>query len=358
MEQIVNGNGVLRHNTVRRLTPVECERLQGFPDNHTKVPFKDKPIEDCPDGHRYRALGNSMAVPVMRWLGERVVKALLPVHISSFSGGRTSAYMVKLLEEKAKAEHFKLKHIFMDTGAEHPKTYEFIRQVVKYWNIDLTCLRLVINPELGKANTYKIVSVDEIGHDLQPWIDACSKYGTPYLSGPFCTRTMKLEPFERYCKEQFGAKYHTWLGIRADEPSRLKAREGVSYLSDISEFDKQDITNWWRNQPFDLDIPEHLGNCIFCIKKGVNKIALATRDEPKLAQHFLNVINDKSVRTVKRRQQENKIMYRGNHSLENIIMMYADKEYEEISGTIRGMKGYDSESCSESCEIYNCEDNE
>ena len=57
---------------VRRLTPLECERLQGFPDNHTQVPFKGKSVEACPDSPRYTAMGNSMAVPVMRWLGKRV----------------------------------------------------------------------------------------------------------------------------------------------------------------------------------------------------------------------------------------------------------------------------------------------
>jgi DNA (cytosine-5)-methyltransferase 1 len=57
-----------QHMAVRRLTPVECERLQGFPDNYTNI--KDK----CPDGPRYKAMGNSMAVPVMRWIGERINK--------------------------------------------------------------------------------------------------------------------------------------------------------------------------------------------------------------------------------------------------------------------------------------------
>lgn len=57
---------------VRRLTPVECERLQGFPDNWTQVPYRGKPAGDCPDGPRYKAIGNSMAVPVMRWIGERM----------------------------------------------------------------------------------------------------------------------------------------------------------------------------------------------------------------------------------------------------------------------------------------------
>ena len=57
---------------VRRLTPRECERLQGFPDDWTKVPYRGKAADECPDTPRYRAVGNSMAVPVMRWIGERM----------------------------------------------------------------------------------------------------------------------------------------------------------------------------------------------------------------------------------------------------------------------------------------------
>lgn len=63
---------VSQTSAVRRLTPVECERLQGFPDNFTAIPWKKKSPEQCPDGPRYKALGNSMAVPVMRWIGERI----------------------------------------------------------------------------------------------------------------------------------------------------------------------------------------------------------------------------------------------------------------------------------------------
>jgi hypothetical protein len=67
-----SGPSLLQNSTVRRLTPVECERLQGFPDNFTAIPWRKKGAEDCPDGPRYKALGNSMAVPVMRWIGERI----------------------------------------------------------------------------------------------------------------------------------------------------------------------------------------------------------------------------------------------------------------------------------------------
>ena len=58
--------------TVRRLTPRECERLQGFPDDYTLIPWRKKAVGDCPDGPRYKALGNSMAVNCMEWIGERI----------------------------------------------------------------------------------------------------------------------------------------------------------------------------------------------------------------------------------------------------------------------------------------------
>jgi DNA (cytosine-5)-methyltransferase 1 len=59
-------------SAVRRLTPRECERLQGFKDDYTQISWRGKEPEDCPYGHRYKAMGNSMAVPVMRWIGERI----------------------------------------------------------------------------------------------------------------------------------------------------------------------------------------------------------------------------------------------------------------------------------------------
>ncbi len=60
--------------TVRRLSARECERLQGFPENWTLIPWRKKPAEECPDGPRYKALGNSMACNCMAWIGERIAK--------------------------------------------------------------------------------------------------------------------------------------------------------------------------------------------------------------------------------------------------------------------------------------------
>lgn len=69
-------HGVAKGQTVRRLTPVECERLQGFPDNWTRIPWRGKAEENCPDAPRYKAIGNSWAVPCVQWIGERIKEKL------------------------------------------------------------------------------------------------------------------------------------------------------------------------------------------------------------------------------------------------------------------------------------------
>jgi site-specific DNA-cytosine methylase len=67
-----SGPKAMQSMAVRRLTPRECERLQGFDDDHTMISWRNKPADECPDGPRYKALGNSMAVPCMAWIGKRI----------------------------------------------------------------------------------------------------------------------------------------------------------------------------------------------------------------------------------------------------------------------------------------------
>lgn len=333
--------------------------------------------------------------------------------IISFSGGRTSAYLCYLMKLLFGDQ---VVFVFMDTGAEHPKTYDFIRKCNKHFGLDLVCLRLKINPELGKPNSYTVVDINDIKPDLQPWRDMLKKYGTPYNpGGAFCTDRLKLVPWTKYLNEKYGAgNYQTYLGIRHDEPKRFLGdalffelknlgyddfydlvciyeslkTDGLSglhgwlyhehgksktqkayklarkrlknidpnvfYMAEFSEFEKQDVIDWWSYMPFDLEIEEHLGNCVFCIKKGINKIALAAKDEQWMAGQFWSVINDESVRIVQKRKSPSLQMYRGKQNLGQIIALSSDQSREQIARKIKSMKMYDSGSCSESCEPFSC----
>lgn len=85
---------LIPHNgmAVRRLTPRECERLQGFSDDHTLIPWRGKPADQCPDGPRYKALGNSMAVPCMAWIGKRIAaQEMFPLRYLSVCSGIEAA---------------------------------------------------------------------------------------------------------------------------------------------------------------------------------------------------------------------------------------------------------------------------
>ncbi|WP_413496399.1 phage N-6-adenine-methyltransferase [Morganella psychrotolerans] len=96
-----DAHAISTQNIVRRLTPVECERLQGFQDFHTRISWRGKDAADCPDGPRYRAIGNSMAVPVMRWIGERILAALSKAETPDLR----SDYVIELDELRNKPAH-------------------------------------------------------------------------------------------------------------------------------------------------------------------------------------------------------------------------------------------------------------
>lgn len=290
-------------------------------------------------------------------------------HVVSFSGGRTSAYLVHLMEQKRKKENIDVKYIFMDTGAEHPKTYEFIKNVVKHWGIELICLRAKVNPEHGIGVTYKEISINDLKQDLVPFHDVIKKYGTPTINAPRCSSRLKAEPHDKYCNEKFGrSNYITWLGMRIDEPRRLKELEAqndlfekplkprlIRYLAEISMFTKSDILDWWSNQPFDLEIPEHLGNCVFCIKKGTYKVALAAKEEPFMAKQFSDMLKHPETREMPKSNLPKDVIYRGYHSLDSIILLTKDIDKESLQSKVKYGGGYDANSCSESCEVYNAQ---
>ncbi len=272
--------------------------------------------------------------------------------VVSFSGGRTSAYLCNLMIEKHGEGN--VDFVFMDTGFEHPATYDFIRNVNEAFGLNVTCLRANFNQPLGVGVQFNIVDVNSISCDLVPFKNMMKKYGVPYIGGMFCTDRMKLQPFKKYCEQTYGkGNYETWLGIRIDEPKRLGKKDGIRYLAEISDFEKQDILDWWEKQSFDLEIEEWLGNCVFCPKKSNLKIAAAQRDEPEIYLNWLESIYSDYVRIDKNTGHHSK-MYRGKQSLESLIATFDGATGNEIKSRLRGIKSLDSGSCSESCEVFSC----
>mgnify|MGYP003635052675 CR=1 FL=1 len=319
--------------------------------------------------------------------------------VVSFSGGRTSAYLCKLMIDTYGKEN--VDFVYMDTGAEHSKTYEFIRKVNDEFGLNLICLRGDFTRPLGDGVGYNVVNIDSIKPDLIPFKGMLSKYGVPYIGGMFCTDRMKLKPFKKYCDDTYGKKnYETWLGIREDEPKRLTPKPFIKYMAAISDFDKQDVLNWWSQMPFDLDLNEWSGNCEFCPKKSNLKLAASQRDSSESYINFINMLHDDSVRVVDSRtiaymisigvkdynvlckplsskkllisviqynsklftrdnpkwpyyeEMANLKMYRGKQSLESLIAKFDGSTGEEIKARIRGGKMVDTNSCSESCEVF------
>lgn len=292
-------------------------------------------------------------------------------HVNSLSGGRTSRYQGFLLEGLARKNNWNLEHVFMDTGAEHPETYKFLLAMHDVYGWDITCIRAVTH-EFNTGNTHEVLDIKELKQDYKAYIDHCEKYNVPSISTPNCTERMKTIPFVDYCKSKYGKEgYKRWIGYRVDEPKRMKevedqiemfsldkktkarrnSHKGFGYLAHISDFDKQDINEWSKSEPFDL--PEkfdHLGNCVFCVKKDTQKIALACRDEPEMAANYIEVINKDNNRTLPSSPYNKNIQYRGKHSIQSVIDTYSEIPTEILRVNVyTGKKTKTESNCTDSC---------
>lgn len=329
-------------------------------------------------------------------------------HVVSFSGGRTSAYLVYLMEQKRKKEGWDVDYVFMDTGAEYPKTYEFVCNVAEYFDIDLKVIKANINPVKGVGVEPLEIDVKDIGWDLSGWRAMLSKLGHPVPQGGFCTSELKTVPHNKYCNSKYGkGNYYTWMGMRCDEPKRLfskeawgrlskygmlrteaakvyvdsrhgdlsnwaldektkslvldstrkRVKEGKRYLAEISTHSKDEILKFWESMPFDLEIDEWLGNCVFCIKKGVNKVALAALQEPDLAREWAEMSTGEHVLQKFEKDGTPLVkgaMYRGKLNINGVAELYAGANAEQILSTMRVRRGCAVEQ-GESCEVFGCQ---
>lgn len=206
--------------------------------------------------------------------------------LASFSGGRTSAYMTKWLIDN-KLEEYEILVVFANTGEEHEKTLEFVKRCDDTFGFNVVWVESVPK-EQGKSSGHKVVSFESAARNGEPFEAMIGRYGIPNSSYPHCTRELKLNPIKSYLKSigwEIG-DYETAIGIRTDEMRRVsrkaEAKNIIYPLVDMIATDKQDVNDWFEEQPFNLDLLEHQGNCKWCWKKSFAKHFRLISESPEI----------------------------------------------------------------------------
>jgi 3'-phosphoadenosine 5'-phosphosulfate sulfotransferase (PAPS reductase)/FAD synthetase len=203
--------------------------------------------------------------------------------VISFSGGRTSAYMLwRVLQANGGLPEEAIV-CFANTGKEEEATLEFVRDCEKNWGVEIHWL------EFRDADpAFERVTFETASRDGEPFEALIRKKN--YLPNPvtrFCTAELKIRTIHKYVKS-LGWKHNEnmdWVGIRADEQRRAAkiARERTPLVS--AGITKADVGKFWAEQPFDLGLPNMNGvtmhgNCDLCFLKGGNQVLSLIQEKP------------------------------------------------------------------------------
>lgn len=270
----------------------------------------------------------------------------------SFSGGRTSAYMTKLLIDNW-SDKYDFIVVFANTGMEHPKTLDFIHNCDTVFGFNTVWVEGVVHHGERKGSTHKLVTYETASRNGQPYEAYISKYGVPNVAFPQCTRELKLLPMQDYLRS-IGINHRkipTAIGIREDEKRRVSKQAGVDNLIyplvDVWPTDKQEILDWWKEQSFDLGIDEFEGNCLGCFKKSIKKHFLQIERDPSCYDFYCRM-EDKYKNQGP--QDGVRVFFRGGTDTRKLF-----KLYDEFRGGYSDRKMAEfavDGGCSESCEVY------
>ena len=237
--------------------------------------------------------------------------------VCTFSGGRTSAFMGLFLKEYKKYEDFDKVFIFANTGKEREETLEFIDKCDKEWDLGVVWLEAKINKEKGKGTDFKVVDFETASRKGEPFKDMLEVYPLPNNMASNCTRELKLQPINKFVKSLNYKEVITAMGIRYDERHRMSntaIEQNVIYplIQDI-KVDSKFIRNWWDRQSFDLELKDYEGNCDLCFKKSLKKRLTIVKENPLIANWWLDMENNYSRESIPR------FDLRTNKSIEEII---------------------------------------
>lgn len=218
-----------------------------------------------------------------------------PPALVSFSGGRTSGYMLyRILQSHGGKLPRGLHVAFFNTGKEREETLRFVRQCQARWRVRVRWLEYERLQTLdGRwSNTYREVSfrtASRRGEPFEKLITARSYL--PNVVTRFCTAELKVRTGKRFMLDQGYEHWTNVIGIRADEAHRAKReeRERWERLHPLLEADitEQDVMAFWSAQPFDLQLRRDEGNCDLCFLKGKRKLVKLIAERPQSADWWI-----------------------------------------------------------------------
>jgi len=190
--------------------------------------------------------------------------------VISFSGGRTSGYMLrKILDEGLDDDVFV---VFADTGKERDETYAFVDACARAWDVE-------VHKVMREGGFDKLIA------------------DRNYLPTPvtrMCTGDLKVKQIEKFMR---GLGYNEWtmvIGLRADEPARVASKRHATdrywdYAVPLADagVTERDVMAFWADQPFDLELAQHEGNCDLCFLKGKRNLVKILVDRPELADWWI-----------------------------------------------------------------------
>ncbi len=204
----------------------------------------------------------------------------------TFSGGRTSAFMAKLIQEHPKYKDCDKLFVYANTGKEVEPTLEFIDKCDKEFNLNLVWIEANVVHEKQKGTKYTITNFKDAKRKGEPFTDVVKKYGLPSKLYRHCTRELKEIPVHKYAKDVLGKRYITAIGIRADERHRLGSKDDIIYPLAELGITEEVVRNFWDRQSFDLELKDYEGNCDLCFLKSVRKKLTIIEQNPSIAEYW------------------------------------------------------------------------
>lgn len=283
----------------------------------------------------------------------------------SFSGGRTSAYMMWwITHEWIHRHNFDIKIVFANTGKEVEGTLQFVQKCADNWGLDIVWVEASHrdkngNPYSKKGWTVKhnIVDFETASRNGEPFKEMCSVLGIPSTNAPFCSDQLKRKVIESYLKSE-GWKANSFykaIGIRSDEVDRVNQyyrRKKILYVL-VSENPKTklEIEVWFSSNTFNLEIHPDDGNCDNCWKKNLLDLCRNARRRPESFDWWQEVTDEfgqKAMRPAQEGMEPPFNFFRGNLSANDIVRIsqYDDEKIKKIA------KAHKLDGCGESCEAY------